>query len=142
MGNIRKIHRISDDSDENESNQTQCGPLASTPSTSGNSQTVLLQNNISPFQSKNKATNFFDISNTEIKSNKIAVCKLCADFGKQTKIKMMNRGTSGLIRHLFAKHKKEYKVLYPNPGKEKFTEKNNKITEMIKTPESNNKVST
>lgn len=69
-------------------------------------------------------THFFKISNTDIKYNKIAECKLCANIGKSIRLKMKNCGTSALIKHLSAKHEKEYKTLYPNAKKEIYTEKN------------------
>lgn len=54
---------------------------------------------------------FFEI--IDEKDNIVGVCKLCAKNKKITKIKMKNRNTSGLRKHLSATHKKEFYQLFP-----------------------------
>jgi len=63
---------------------------------------------------RKKIKDFYDITTTDKKQDKIGSCKLCGEKGKNTVIKMTNGGTSGLIRHLSAKHEKQFESYFPD----------------------------
>lgn len=56
---------------------------------------------------KSKFEEFFDI----IYASQTALCKLCRH--KKVEIKMKNRNTSGLRKHLISFHKKESEIFVP-----------------------------
>ncbi|XP_067216694.1 probable cytochrome P450 6a17 isoform X2 [Linepithema humile] len=51
------------------------------------------------------------------KQDKIGLCKLCGEKGENTVIKMSD--TSGLIRHLSAKHEKQFQSYFPKKNSRK-----------------------
>lgn len=60
---------------------------------------------------KSKFDEFFEI----IHASQIALCKLC--HHKKIEIKMKNRNTSGLRKHLISFHKKESQIFVPEKPK-------------------------
>lgn len=58
-----------------------------------------------------KFREFFEL--IDEKDNISGACKICAKSKKIVKIKMKNRNTSGLRKHLSATHKKEFHQLFP-----------------------------
>lgn len=76
--------------------------------------------------SKSKFTEFFEFIGSG--NNLAAECKLCKCIKKKSEIRMKNRNTSGLKKHLLSMHKSEANKLYP----QKVT---TNIPDFFKSPE-------
>lgn len=62
---------------------------------------------------KSKFSEFFEID--IVSGGTLAICKLCVKSRKKrTEIKMKNRNTSGLKKHLISLHRSEYHKLFPS----------------------------
>lgn len=63
---------------------------------------------------KSKFDEHFSIKTVDKNKNKQAECLLCQKKKVKCIVPMKYSSTSGLKRHLFKKHIKEYKIMYPD----------------------------
>lgn len=72
--------------------------------------------------SKSKFAEYFDVL---FDGDAYGICKICKLPNKgSVKIKMKNRNTSGLKKHMLSVHKKEYYKLFPSGRKQSTTLEN------------------